>query len=225
MDFRISFSINKSVCLRDPEHSELGQKIVKHAIDLIHEFGFEGFTFRKLAIHIGTTEASIYRYFENKHRLLLYIISWYWKYLDFLLDFQVSNINNPKLRIQTIIQLLTNELPEGQGGTDYNKKRLHQIVMSESSKVYLIKEVEAINKNEVFQPYKDLCSRIAEHITLYNKDYPYPKSLGSTIIETAHHQQFFCSHLPRLTDTDRKNHPEYVCDFLEDMVFRILDKK
>ena len=37
----------------------------------------EEFTFRKLAQKINTTEASVYRYFENKHRLLIYILAWY----------------------------------------------------------------------------------------------------------------------------------------------------
>ena len=75
MDYKISFTVNDKIYLRDPEGTELGREIVKNAIDLIYELGFEGFTFKKLAIQIKTTEASIYRYFENKHRLLLYILN------------------------------------------------------------------------------------------------------------------------------------------------------
>ncbi len=62
--------------------SNLGKQIVKSAIDLIYELGFEHYTFKKHAVKIKTTEATIYRYFENKHRLPLYILNWYWYYTD-----------------------------------------------------------------------------------------------------------------------------------------------
>lgn len=224
MDFKLSFKFNEAVYLRDPESSELGKLIVKNSIDLISHLGFEAFTFKKLATEMGTTEASVYRYFENKHRLLLYIISWYWKYMDFLLDFQLQNITDNKLKLKTIIKLLTHELPTGSGGWDYNQKYLNQIVISESNKVYLVKEVAEINKSEVFKPYKELCAKIADVISAYNKKYSYPKSLSSTIIEASHHQQFFSQYLPRLTDVTPKNKSEFAFLFIDNLVFGILDK-
>ena len=222
MHFKLSFEVNENVYLKDPEKSELGKKLVKHSIDLIAQIGFEAFTFKKLAADVATTEASVYRYFENKHRLLLYIISWYWKYMDFLLDYQLQNIADPKQKITSIISLFTHELPSSMGGLDYNKKLLHQIVISESSKVYLTKEVISINQNEVFSPYKDLCAKIAAVITSYNKKYPYPKSLSTTIIEVSHQQQFFSIFLPRLTDVTSKNKNMLVNNFLEDLVFKTI---
>ena len=78
MDYSLSFRVNEKIYVRDPEGTELGRQMVKRAIDLIYDLGFEAFTFKKLALQMNTTEATIYRYFENKHRLLLYIISWYW---------------------------------------------------------------------------------------------------------------------------------------------------
>lgn len=222
MDFKLTFNVNETIYLRNPEQSELGKKIIKQSIDLIYELGFEAFTFKKLAIMVGTTEASIYRYFENKHKLLLYIISWYWFYIDFLIDFRLQNITDNKLKIKTIIQILTNELPDSSGGLDYNKRLLNQIVISESSKVYLVKEVEEINKNEVFKPYKDLCSKIASVLIDYNKKYTFPKSLSSTMIETAHHQQYFSQHLPKLTDVDLENNKDFTNQFLDDLVFKTL---
>jgi len=223
MEFKISFNVNESVYLRNPESSELGKNIVKASIDLIYNLGFEAFTFKKLASEIGTTEASIYRYFENKHRLLLYIISWYWFYIDFLIDFQLQNITDNKQKIKTILKILTIELPESSGNLDYNKRMLTQIVISESSKVYLIKEVNEINQNKVFKPYKDLCAKIANVLTNYNNNYAFSKSLSSTIIETAHFQQFFSQHLPRLTDVTPENNKNYTYDFLDDLVFKVLD--
>ena len=222
MDFKLSFNVNETIYLRNPENTELGKKIVKQSIDLIYTLGFEAFTFKKLAKEVGTTEASIYRYFENKHRLLLYIINWYWLFMDYLIDFQLQNINENKQKLKTIIQILANELPESTSGLDYNKRYLNQIVISESSKVYLIKDVAEINKNEVFKPYKDLCSKIANVMAIYNKKYDYPKSLSTTLIETAHQQQFFSQHLPRLTDVTPKSKHKFVGQFLEDLIFKAL---
>ena len=143
--------------------------------------------------------------------------------MDFLIDYQLQNQTDAKQKIKTIIHILTNELPESSGGLDYNKRFLNQIVISESSKVYLVKEVEEINKNEVFKPYKDLCAKIAAVIIMYNNKYIYPKSLSSTMIETAHHQQYFSEYLPRLTDVSAENKKNFTGQFLENMVFKVLD--
>ena len=223
MDFQLSFKVNEHIYLRDPESSELGKQIVKNAIDLIYELGFEHFTFKKLAAKMSTTEASIYRYFENKHRLLLYILNWYWSYMEFLVDFTIQNIQDPKEKLTKIITLFTKSLPESVGQLDYNKSYLNQIVLSESSKVYLIKEVKEINSFQVFKPYKDLCNKISEVMLSLNPSYIYSRSLSSTLIETAHSQQYFSKNLPRLTDVSNEKEEEFVFNFLNQLVFSALN--
>ncbi|MCE7038846.1 TetR/AcrR family transcriptional regulator [Dyadobacter sp. CY312] len=223
MEFQVSFHLNQSIYLRDPESTEIGRHIVKSAIDLIYKLGFEHFTFKKLAVEIHTTEATIYRYFENKHRLLLYILNWYWSYMEFLVVFRLQNVTDKKVKLKTITDLLTHDLPESSGRLDYSKKFLNDIVIAESSKVYLVKEVSEFNKNEVFKPYKDLCAQIAEVIKEYKPDYDYPHSLSSTLIETAHSQQFFCNFLPKLTDVKSQNKSEYTSDFLTSLLFKVLN--
>lgn len=222
MDYSLSFKVNDNIYLRDPEGTELGKQIVKHAIELIHEIGFEHFTFKKLAVEMNTTEASIYRYFTNKHRLLLYILSWYWSYMEYLVVVQLEPIQDLRAKIERVVELFTHELPDRVGQSDYNKNRLHQIVISESSKVYLVKEVKEINENEVFKPYKDLCARISELFKAYQPDYPYPHSLSTTLIESAHSQLFFSTHLPKLTDVKSGNKITFVEYYLKDLVFKTL---
>jgi hypothetical protein len=129
---------------------------------------------------------------------------------------------NPKAKLEKLIELLTHTLPDSAGQNEYNKNYLHQIVITESSKVYLVKEVKEINENEVFKPYKDLCGRISDLITAYNSNYPYPHSLSSTLIETAHSQLFFSKHLPKLTDAGKKNQVGFVEAFLKDLLFKSL---
>lgn len=222
MDFQVKFDINDRIYLRNPENSEVGKMMVKKAIDLIYELGFEHFTFKKLAIEIHSTEATIYRYFENKHRLLLYILNWYWCYMEFLVTFKLENVTDKKERLKIIVHLLTHELAESTSKFDYNKEFLNQIVIAESSKVYLVKEVAEINKNEVFKPYKDLCAKIAEVISEYNSNYQFPRSLSTTLIETSHHQQYFSVNLPKLTDISSKKNSEFTSQFIEDLLFKVL---
>lgn len=218
----MNFKGNENIYLRDPEGTELGKQIVKHAIELIHKLGFEHFTFKKLAHEMNTTEASIYRYFTNKHRLLLYILNWYWSYMEYLVVVQLDPIQDLGAKIERLVELFTRELPELPGLPDYNRNVLHQIVISESSKVYLIKEVNEINKNEVFKPYKDLCSRVSELIKAYHPAYLFPHSLSTTLIETAHSQLFFSTHLPKLTDVKSGDPITFVEQYLKDLVFKAL---
>lgn len=222
MGYQIQFKVNSSIYLKDPDSSEVGKQIVKKAIDLIYELGFEHFTFKKLAIEIGTTEATVYRYFENKHRLLLYIINWYWSYMEFLLLFSLQKTATKRSRIKLVVDLITHQLPEF-GSMEYNTNALSQIAITESSKVYLIKEVSEINKSEVFKPYKDLCSQISSILHEYNPAYKYPNSLSSTIIETAHQQAFFSENLPRLTDVNPKTRSNYANIFLYDLLVKVLE--
>ncbi|MDI1255696.1 MAG: TetR/AcrR family transcriptional regulator [Flavobacterium sp.] len=222
MDFQLKFDINNKIFLRNPESSEVGKLMVKKAIDLIYDLGFEQFTFKKLATEINSTEATIYRYFENKYRLLLYILNWYWCYMEFLVTFKLENVTDKKEQLKIIVYLLTHELAESTNQFDYNKKFLNQIVIAESSKVYLVKEVAEINKNEVYKPYKDLCAKIANVVLEYNSNYKFPRSLSTTLIETSHQQQYFSVNLPKLTDISDKKNPEFTSQFIEDLLFKVL---
>ena len=109
MKLQLQIKMNEALYLRNPESSELGKNILKHSVQLIYKAGFEAFTFKKLAEDIGTTEAGIYRYFENKHKLLVYLITWYWSYLEYKVMFYVNNITKPELKLKTIIKLLVEE--------------------------------------------------------------------------------------------------------------------
>lgn len=224
MDIQVSFRINEKLYLKDPEKSELGKAIVKNAIDLVYKLGYEDFTFKKLAIHISTTEATVYRYFANKNQLLLYILNWYWTYLEYLISIKLESVQDAHRQLEYIIELLTHELPESSGILDYNKKYLNGIAITESRKAYFVKDVKEINEHEAFRPLKDLCHSIAKIISAFNPDYPHPHSLSTTIIETAQDQQFFATYLPRLTDVKEHDHVEFTAHFLKDLVFKLLKK-
>ncbi len=217
----IKIQINERVYLKDPESTELGQRIVECGIRLIDELGFEHFTFKKLATAINSTEASIYRYFENKHKLLIYLVSWYWNWLEYQLIFGINNLPSAEDRLKVAMKVISQPHLLGDQYLHIDQGALHRIVVSESPKAYLSKEVDDDNKEGYFLSYKRLCGRIAEIVADINPNYPYPRAMISTLIESAHNQIFFAAHLPRLTELTKENY-QGLTEFLVDMVFRVI---
>jgi hypothetical protein len=222
MKLALQFNMNPSLYLRDPEGTDLGKNIIQHSIQLIHDTGFEAFTFKKLAESIGTTEAGVYRYFENKHKLLVYIISWYWRWLDFQIGYQTKNLTNPVSKLKKVITILATTVEDDLMTGHVDESILHQILISEGSKAFLTKQVNQDNKQEYFKPYKDLCNTVGEIILECNPKYKYPHSLASTIIEMAHLQNFFMNHLPSLTDFSKSKDEKEIIKYLEDLVFNTI---
>lgn len=219
MEIQLQIKMNEKLFLRDPEQTELGKKIIQHSIRMIYKNGLEAFTFKKLAEDIGTTEAGIYRYFENKHRLLIYLTAWYWNWLQYKVLYETNNIHDPETKLKKVIQLLSTPVVDDHKTAHIDESLLHQIVIAEGSKVYLTKHVSEDNKDQLFKPYKDLCAMIADFILHFNPKYKYPRSLASTIIEMAHFQNFFMNNLPSLTDFGKRKDELQIISFLEHMVF------
>lgn len=219
MELKLQIKMNDKLFLRDPEQTVLGKKIIKHSILLIHKEGFESFNFKKLAEEIDSTEAGVYRYFENKHKLLMYITAWYWSWLEYRVVVHGLNIGDPSLKLKMVIKLLATTVEDDISTSHVNENILHQIIISEGSKAYLTKHVSEDNKDHFFKPYKDLCARIGEIILQCNPGYKFPNSLSSTIVEIAHFQNFFMNNLPALTDFGKEKNESKVVMFLEDLVF------
>lgn len=216
----ITIQVNGCVYQKDPTTTELGRKIVAGGIDLIDELGFEAFTFRKLGLNIHSTEASIYRYFENKYKMLLYLTLWYWQWKEYKLAFALTNIDDPMERLRRAITLLTSAVEED-GKFEYvNEVKLQRIVISESTKVFLHKDVDEVNKEGVFLGYKGLVGMLGNIILEINPAYRYPHMLVSTILEGAHLQRFFAAHLPRLTNV--REGEDTVVDFYNDLVLKAI---
>jgi len=224
MEIQLHIKMNEKLFLRNPEQSGLGKKIILHSIQLIHKNGFEDFTFKKLAKEMGSTEASIYRYFENKHKLLIYLTAWYWSWLEYQVCFHTQNIEDPIVKLKMVIKLLASTVEDDIRTDHIDENNLHQIIITEGSKTYLTRSVSEDNKDQLFKPYKDLCAVIGNMILECSPNYKYPKSLASTIIEMAHFQNFFMHNLPSLTDFgDHKDELEII-SFLEDLVFSSINK-
>lgn len=218
----IKIQINENLYLKDPVSSEIGNKIINSSIVLIDQLGFERFTFKKLASEIQTTEATIYRYFESKHKLLLYLINWYWGCVATRILFETRNIDDPEIKLKKAIHILT-ALPNPEiDSLLSNEQALKSIVINESSKVVITKDVDIENKVGVFSVYKSVVNEVADVIKEINAEYPYPNMLVSSMIEGSNQQRFFADHLPNLTNIKRD--VDFVEAFYLDLVFKTIKK-
>lgn len=218
----LSIQVSEKIFIKDPESSDLGKKILKGGIDLLDEIGFEAFTFNKLSKKINSTEASIYRYFESKHKYLLFLTSWYWGWMEYRLVFSMANIVSPKERLERAIRILTEEVTEKGSCRHIDEYKLYRIVISESSKAYLTRDVDQENKAGVFSGFKRLVARVSDIILEITPNYKYPHMLISTVIEGAHHQRYFARHLPRLTDEIKGG--DAITEFYIQLVFKAIQE-
>ena len=219
----IKFKINGSLYLRDPQDTELGKRILKHSIILLNEIGLEAFNFKKLANEIGSAEKSIYRYFDNKHHLLLFLTTWYWEWVNYLILTNVKNVVDPEQRLRIAIKNIVYAKAENAANEYINESILHNVVINEGNKAYHTVEVDSENSDGVFLAYKQLVKTIADLIKDFNPQFPYCTSLASNLFEMANNQMFFWEHLPRMTSLKKKrNIEEELITMLEFFVFKLL---
>jgi len=219
----IKLEINPNIFLRDPQETELGQRIVQHGILMIDELGFESFTFKKLAEGIGSTEASVYRYFENKHALLVYLVNWYWEWMKFRISFHTMNVSDPIKRLKTTLRVIVDTSLKDASVNYVDTDVLHRIVVTEGTKAYHIKAVDKENKEGFFLAYKSLCGKISELILAVEPDFEYPRTLASSLVEMANNNIYFSEHLPRLTDiTFNDNYLDDVYEMLVRFTFGLI---
>lgn len=223
MAIGIKISLNEKLYLRDPQESSLGKRIIKHSILLIDEIGFESFNFKKLAIQMESTEASVYRYFENKHMLLIYLVSWYWEWVSYLIDINTLNIESPQRRLKIIIKTLVFASKDNPSIEYVNESVLHRLIIAEGTKAYHTKEVDKDNTEGFFLNYKKLSSKVADVISEVNPAFKYPHALASNLFEMANNHIYFAQHLPKLTDVKVEGENfEEVEQMLEYFAFKLL---
>lgn len=217
---QLKMEVNPHLFLKDPMTSELGKNILNGSIQFIDELGFESFTFKKLASEIGTTEASVYRYFESKNKLLLYLLNWYWGGIATSLVFETQNIESPEIRLKKAIHILTTVPSLEMKSVLNNEIALKTIVINECSKVLFTKEVDDVNREGVFSVYKQIVEYVAAIILEINTNYKYPNMLVSSMIEGSNQQRFFAEHLPRLTNSEVGK--DTVAAFYMDIIFKAI---
>lgn len=217
----IKIKVNEKLYVKDPETSALGKKIIEESIILIDEIGFDDFTFKKLGEQIGSNESSIYRYFENKHKLLVYLSSWYWSWMEYRLVFATSNYSNPLEKLKKAVAIVTETIEDDQKTLHINESVLNKIIIAEFTKTFHTKVVAQENKEGFYYIYIRVINRITAMIKDVNAEYLYAKSLASSIVEGAMHQHFLKDHMQAITDCNQATSPT---DFYLNLIENILKK-
>jgi AcrR family transcriptional regulator len=196
----IVFDSIKHFSLKDPRQTKLGISIVKNGVNMIAELGFEEMNFKKLGNVIGSPEASIYRYFENKHKFLLYIVAMYWGMIDQNCHKIIQSPNGQEDKLFSIVELLCSSPDILFGNVVISGEAIYSVVIGESVKTFMTKHVDTDNNHGAFLTLKSTTSHISKLLTEYSPHYPFPKALASTIIEMSIYQRYFSEHLPSMTD-------------------------
>ncbi|WP_136481940.1 TetR/AcrR family transcriptional regulator [Cognatitamlana onchidii] len=215
----LKISVPEKIFVKDPESSALGKRIIENSILLINDIGFDSFTFKKLGTKIGSNESSIYRYFESKHKLLLYLSSWYWAWIEYQLVFETHSIINSTEKLKKAINIVCRATKEDSKFSHINEIILCRIIINENSKSFLTKEVDQENKDGYFVIYKRVIHRLRDMILETSPDYQFPSSLASTIVEGGLHQHFLKDHFISMTDCKEHITPS---DFYIDLTINTL---
>ncbi len=219
-NLQIHIEVSPELYLKNPDSSELGRKIVSNSIEMINELGFETFTFKKLGERIESPESSIYRYFENKHTLLIYLVSWYWSWVEYQIVFATVNIDSPIEKLKKAIKILTQPAYVDRSISYIDEALLCNIITTESVKAYHTKDVDDENKKGFFKTYKQVVQRVSNIVLEVNLKFEFPHMLVSTVIEGAHQQKYFAAHLPALTDV--KKGKDTITEFYIKMVLEVI---
>jgi len=216
----LNINVNSNLYTKNPDSSELGQNIISHSIQLINDIGFEAFTFKKLSVIIKSPESSIYRYFNNKHDLLIYLTSWYWNWTEYRIVLATANITNAKEKLKNSLSVLIKPVIVDDSISYVNEILLDKIIITESVKAYHTKNVDKENKKGYFESYTSVVNSVAKIILEINPKFEYPHMLISTVIEGAHQQRYFYNHIPTLTDI--KKGENVIIKFYNKLVFNTI---
>jgi hypothetical protein len=220
-NLQIHIVISEELYTKNPESSELGKKIVSQSIEMIDELGFESFTFKKLGQAIGSNESSIYRYFESKHMLLVYLNCWYWSWVEYKLVISTANVKSNEEKLSAAISILTQKVDVDNSFSYINEVILNRIIIAESSKAYHTKDIDSENEKGYYKVYKRVVQRVSNFVSEINPSFEFPHMLISTVIEGSHMQRYFSEHLPSLTDV--KKGKDVIVKFYTDLVFKVIN--
>ena len=156
----------------------------------------------------------------------MFLTSWYWEWVRFLIQINIKNVDCPRKQLKIAIKYLVLATAENPMNKYINENLLHKLVIKEGGKAYHINEVDDENKAGMFLSYKFLVKLVSDIISAIDPKFPYSASLASNLFEMANNQIYFAEHIPRLTSLKPgKNIDQDLIEMLIYFVEGILDKK
>ncbi len=218
----VSVRIDESLFCKDPTSSDIGLAIIRKSVDLLHSEGLESFTFKKLATALGSTESTIYRYFLNKHQLIMYLSSWYWNLLEWKVVFATANMESPFAMMDKALKVLSNPVEES-SVEFFDEKKLRDIVISYGFSGVELKNLKKKERVGYFLAYSNLSLRFEQIILLHNKNFKNARAMAATLIETSNFQLLLKLRLPELTDANSSETSLH--NLLSQIVYKALEEK
>jgi AcrR family transcriptional regulator len=224
----LQIRVQDNLFIRDPAETDLGRRIVSEGILLMDELGFDAFTFKKLASKISSTEASVYRYFESKQQFLQYLVSWYWNWLDFIIDYRTQNVEDPAERLMSCIEAIAESDKYDPMISHINEAVLHRIIIAESARVYMTKQIGKAKRKNLFDDYGVIVKRISGIIREIKPRYKYSETLAMTLIISIHRQMFHQDFMQSSGKSSKKKSPKArkdrsaILDFSQQLVTNML---
>jgi len=222
---KYSFTLNSDLYIKDPTSSVAGRKVLAAGAQLILETGLEAFTAKKLAAAAGITEATVYKYFANKHRLLQYYFQLYWTWLEQQVKVFTAIEMDPHQKLVKAVRVISNTPSVAADPGVITKQVLLELVINEGSKAYHHVQVDEDNAKLFFAPYKSITALLANMIITVQPAEKYPLALATTIIEMSHSLKYYTKHLPALTDFPNETDQVKLDDFLLQLLFNSLKIK
>lgn len=222
---KYSFTLNSDLYIKDPTSSETGRKVIASGAKLILENGIEAFTAKKLAVDAGITEATVYKYFANKQRLLQYYFQLYWTWLEQQVKVFTAIETDPLQCLVKAVRVISNIPAVAADPGVITKYDLRELVINEGSKAYYHAQVDEDNAKRFFAPYKSITALLATMILAVKPDEKYPLALATTIIEMSHSLKYYAKHLPALTDFPHETDQVKLDDFLLQLLYNSLKIK
>ncbi len=216
----IQVKVSDELYIKDPESSLLGKRIVSESIRMIDELGFEAFTFKKLGVSIGSPESSIYRYFDSKHSMLVYLYAWYWSWMEYRLVFAIINNNSATERLKNAIEILCSPIEMDNNFEHIDEVILNRIIVEESTKVFHNKTVDEHNEKGHFRSFKQIIDRVSHIISEINPNFQYPNMLVYALINGAIEQSHFALHFPSVSELNSEN--TTVTEFYNNLIFKAI---
>ena len=133
----LNISVSTKLYNKNPEETDLGKRILSKSIELMEDMGYEHVTFKKIGLAIESTEASVYRYFQNKHQLLAYLINWYWGWLEVKMAQEFMMLNSAEDKLKRAIELLVLPMDEDERIPHIDEGTLQRLVVAQYPKIYL----------------------------------------------------------------------------------------
>lgn len=195
------FTIHLDPCLyvKDPMLTDIGKAILHHSVLQISKSGMESFTIKKLAAEVETTETTIYRYFSNKHQLLMYLCSWYWMELQWKIAFGLANIDNPHKQLSKACEALAEPVKASKTFV-IDEEHLQRLVCNNFGKTHDVHFKNEFAPAGYYHAYHDLIERLSKIILACKKNYPYPQGLAQTLVESSMRQLFYRYNFPKMSD-------------------------